>query len=280
MYKKRNNADSFKKKSERIKKYYEELNNDEVKVAKYVREKITDWLYESDKTRFQLQEKIYKKITKSKHEELVERIIDTFESDGYINEERFVETFIRSKHSYNYGLTKIKNELKKKGVIFEKYSHFAEEYDFQEAANEYIERKTEGKEYAQKEYDQILKQLVSRGFSFQEATSAMKQVNLKKVVFDIDDEEKEEVDFSNAIRFIEKQMRKGYGKQKIEQNLKYKGIEYSKEIFDDFDFYQAAYDYKVKKYGAEKETEYSVINKQKQHMLSRGFTFDEISECF
>lgn len=277
MYKKRQNSpDAHKRKIERIKKYYEDLNSDKERVAKYVREKVTEALYESDKTRFQLQEKLYKKIVKDKHESLVEDILDSFEERGFLNEERFVENFIRMKyHAYN-GLTKIKNELKKRGVKIEEYLHILEEYDFKESAFEYVERKSEGKEYTEKDFEKLQRKLVSRGFSFQEASNAMSQIQVKSSIV----EDEEDVDLEPARNFIEKRMKKGYGRQKIEQEIKYKGIQYTKEIFEEFDFFQAAFDYKIKKYGSKKETDYNTINKQKQHMLSRGFSFDEISECF
>lgn len=280
MYKKRqnNSVEAMKKKTERIAKYYEDLNADEAKVAKYTRERITEWLAESDKTRFQIEEKIYKKIVKEKHEELVSNIISYFEENGYIDEDRFVENFVRFKFNDSNGLTKIKNELKKRGVKIDEYSHILEEYDFKTSAFEYVERKYSEKEMTQKDVDKLQRKLISRGFSFQEANHAISQLDVKKIVIDEDSEE--DVDLEPAIKFIEKQMRKGYGKRRIEQDLRQKGIFHTKEIFDDFDFFECASEYKIKKFGKEKPSEYSVINKQKQHMVSRGFTFEEIGECY
>ncbi len=280
MYKKRqnNSPEAQKRKSERIAKYYEDLNADKKKVSKYARERITEWLAESDKTRFQIEEKIYKKIVKELHEELIDEILDYFEERGYINEARFTENFIRIKFNDANGMTKIKNELKKRGVKIEDYLHILEDYDFKESAFEYVERRSDGKEYIQKDVDKLQRKLISRGFSFQEANNAISQIEIKKTVIDEDSEE--EVDLEPAKKLIDKQMRKGYGKRRIEQDLRQKGLFYTKDIFDEFDFFECALNYKIKKFGTEKPSEYSVINKQKQHMISRGFTFDEIGECF
>lgn len=272
---KKNDRESQLKKIERIKNYYISLNEDEEKVRKYVREKIVEWLSQSDKTRHQLQEKIYKNIKKD-HEQLVEESLDYFEEIGYIKEDRFVECFIRMKYNQYAGKTKILMELKSKGVKTGDYDYMFDEYDFEFSADEYIKKKTDNKEFSQKEIDKLKNKMISKGFNFQEISIPISEVKRKKVIFETNEEG---LDLTEAIKIIEKQLRKGYGLKKIKQELRQKGVEHTEEIFDDFDFYEAARNYKIKKYGEDKETDFKIINKQKTHMLSRGFNFDEIAEA-
>lgn len=265
------------KKIERIKKYYASLNEDEEKVKKYVREKTMEWLAESDKTRFQIEEKIYKNIDK-KHESIVSEILEYYEECNYLNDDRFVENFIRMKFNSYDGRTKINKELKKRGINPELYEDQYDDYDFQESVIEYVKNRTEGKELTNKEIDSFKTKLINKGFSFGEVSNALPEIKKKQVVYE-SKEDLDEYDLVPATQYIEKQMRKGYGLQRIRTELKHKGLIHTEEMFEDFDFYEAALNYKIKKYGEEKETDYNIINKRKQHMLSRGFNFDEISEA-
>lgn len=276
-YKSKNPVEIQKRKIERIKKYYAKMNEDEEKVAKYVREKVIDWLSQADKTRHQIEEKIFKNI-EPQHTELVNKILNEFEERGYISEKRFVENFLRIKHYDGFGETKIKNELKTKGINPEQYEHVFEEYDFLEAAREYIERKSEGKEYTEKEIEKLQRKMISRGFSFNQISPFIQKLNRKQIV--IDDENEDEVDFSEARKFIQKKIQKGYGIQKIKQELKHKGLVHSNELFEEFDFFEAAKSYKIKKYGEVVPEDYNEKNKQKQHLLSRGFNFEQVGYAF
>lgn len=271
-----NDRNAQQKKVERIQKYYAKMNEDPEKVAKYVREKTIEWLSQSDKTRHQIEEKIFKNINKE-HEDLVASILNDYEERGYLSEERFVENFIRLKHYDGFGETKIRQELKSKGVNSDNYLEIFESYDFFEAAREYIERKTEDKEFTEKEMDKFQRKLITRGFSFAQVAPFLAEVKRKKVILEKDDDE---ADFSDAMTFIEKKMRKGYGVQKIKPELKQKGLCFYDEIFDEFDFFECAKEYKLKKYGEGKSDDFKELNKWKQHMLSRGFNFDQITYAF
>ena len=276
MYKKKDNVRN--KKVEAIKKYYDKINKTEESVLKYVREKTIEWLAESEKTRFQIEEKIFKNIDR-KYEEAVSKILDYYESLNYINEKRFAEMFIRSKFFEYNGRTKINNELKKRGVNHENYELIFDNYDFNESVLEYTKRRTEGKELTQKEIDSFQLKLINKGFNFTQASNALKTIEKKKVVFE-SKEEMEYLDLNPTIKFIEKQMKKGYGLTKIKMELKHKGYIYTEELFEDFDFYEAAYNYRIKKYGKNIELDFKIRQKQQQHMLSRGFNFDEVKESF
>lgn len=270
-FNRQNDRNAQQKKIERIKKYYAKMNEDEEKVKKYVREKTIEWLSQSDKTRFQIEEKIFKNI-QEQHTQLVSDILDEYEERGYLSEERFVENFIRNKHEMGYGETKIKNELKLKGVKAAEYTEVFEEYDFFESAKDYIERKTEGKEHTEKEIDKLQRKLISRGFSFAQIAPFMTKIKRKELIV-----EDGNVDLSDTIKFVEKRMRKGYGLQKIRQEVRQKGYLFNDEMYEDLDFFEAAKEYKLKKYGTGNPEEYKDLNKRKQHMLSRGFSFEEIT---
>lgn len=271
--KKKFDKNSQQKKIERIQKYYAEMNAEPEKVAKYVREKTIEWLSESDKTRFQIEEKIFKNIDKVKHNDLVSKILNEYEERGYLSDDRFAENFIRIKYESSYGVSKIKNELKKKGLNPDKYLFHFENYDFFESAEEYVKRKTENKVFSNKEIESFQRQMISRGFSFNEISPAMEFITKKDIVIDND----EDFDFSKTIKHIEKLAKKGYGENKIKQELKYKGLEYNDELLEKFDFFEIAKEYKIKKYGIKKLEDYNEINKQKQHLLSRGFNFDQVN---
>lgn len=276
MYKKKGNDQN--KKIEAIKRYYDKINKTEESALKYVREQTIKWLAESEKTRFQIEEKIFKNIDR-KYEEAISKILDHYESLNYINEERFAEMFIRSKfYEYN-GRTKINNELKKRGVNHENYESIFDKYNFNESILEYTERRTEGKELTQKEIDSFQSKLINKGFNFEQVSNALKIIEKKKIVFE-SKEEMEDLDLNPTIKFIEKQMRKGYGLTKIKMELKHKGYIYTEELFEEFDFYEAAYNYRIKKYGEKVESDFKIRQKQQQHMLSRGFDFDQVKESF
>ena len=68
--------------------------------------------------------------------------------------------------------------------------------------------------------------------------------------------------------------------QKIKQELKHKGLVHSNELFEEFDFFEAAKSYKIKKYGEVVPEDYNEKNKQKQHLLSRGFNFEQVGYAF
>lgn len=269
----RKNNPSKVSKIEKIKKYYENLNKNPEKVSQYAKRKAIEILSMSDKSRFEIEEKIFKNIEREKYENLVSDILDSIEEMGYLNDERFVENYIRIKFNSGFGKNRIKQELKQKNVDMFLFEEFIENYDFNESLNEYIDRKFNIKEDTLKNLNKIYQKLVLRGFEYSKVKECFSHVEIIKEVLP-----EKHTSFDNE-KFLEKMTKKGYGLNKIRQESKVKGYAISQEEFDRYDFYELAENYKVKKYGEEKETDLKLKQKQINHMLGRGFSYDEIKEC-
>lgn len=269
----------YKKRIERIQKYYEDLNNDEKKIKTFINQKIMETLAKYDRTQKQIEEMLYKngKVNK-KNEKIVDEIIQRYIDRKLINDERYVENFIRNKFESYKGKTKIINELKKSLYSVDSYTYLLDEYDFNNKLNELIERKYQENSLSKKELDKLQRKLVSDGYDYKIVMDYTN--NLEKKII-ITEDNKDEFDFEEAIKLIKKQTKKGYGIKKIEQELKYKGIPFNKELFEDYDFFEIANDYIEKKYGnVKKISDQKEKSKIINHMLSRGFSFDEIKESF
>ena len=63
-------------------------------------------------------QEIYKKLSRKKFSEGVDinRLLDELEENNYLNEQRFTESFIRSRAQRGQGLLKISNELRQRGI--------------------------------------------------------------------------------------------------------------------------------------------------------------------
>lgn len=273
-----NNGKKYNKKNnkiEKIKKYYEKLNEDPEKVSSYVKRKVVDILSLSDKSRFEIEEKIYKNIKREQYASLVSDILDYFEELNYINDERFVENYIRIRFNSGYGKQRIEKELKEKNVDMFIFEEYIEKYNFDENLSEYIDRKYPNlKESTIKDLNKVIQKLVLRGFDYSKVKDALSFVTIMK-----EEEKENKTKFIDKQKFIDKLIKKGYGKNKIIQDGKIKGMHFTDKDFESYDFYELAEEYKIKKYGNKKETDLKVKAKQTNHMLGRGFSFDEIREA-
>ena len=276
-FKKKNNNFKNNKTSkiDKIKKYYEDMNKDPEKVKAYVKKKTIEILSLSDKSRFEIEEKIYKNIIRKTHEDLVSCTLDFFEEQNYINDKRFVENYIRIKYNSGYGRKYIEQELKQKKVDMNLFEDNIEDYNFIESLQEYKDRKYENiEELTYKELNKLHQKMVLRGFSFGD----VKEVFSDILVLTEDIVEKEQK-VGDKTKFLEKMTRKGYGKNKIKQESRNKNITLTDDDFNEIDFYEIALEYKNKKFGEDKITDPKLKQKFINHMLGRGFIYDEIKEA-
>lgn len=272
---KKHNKDNQVSKIDKIKKYYADMNTKPEKVSEYVKRKTVEILSMSDKSRYEIEEKIHKNIRKDLHKKLVSDILDYFEELDYINDERFVENYIRIKYNSGFGEKRIEQELKSKKVDMFVFEEHIEKYDFKESLREYKERKyPEIKESTMKEMNKIYQKLVTRGFEYSKVKDAFSDVVILKEA-----EKEKKTKIIDNIKFLDKMTKKGYGLNKIKQEARMKGIEINDTDLENYDFYEIANEYKVKKYGEEKEKDPKIRMKKTNHMLGRGFSFDEIKEC-
>jgi regulatory protein len=83
--------------------------------------------------------------------------------------------------------------------------------------------------------------------------------------------------------FVHYKYEEGYGKVRLKNEMRTtKGIsdDMMNIEFEKYDWFERAKDIKQKKYGDEIEEDYKTLNKQKQHLLRRGFSFDEVAYAF
>jgi len=262
-------------KIDKIKNYYAKMNENPEKVEEYVKRKTIEILSMSDKARYEIETKIFKNIKRDLHEELVLKTLDDFEKRGYIDDERFVENYIRIKYNSGFGKKRIEQELKQKKVDMFIFEEFIDNYDFTASLEEYVERKySDTKEETMKDLNKIYQKLVMRGFDYSSVKNAFEDVTILK-----EKESNKKTKSLDSKKFLEKMTRKGCGVNKIRQEARTKGIEITQEELDEYDFYEIAQDYKNKKYGEEREKDMKLKQKKINHMLGRGFSYDEIKEC-
>ncbi len=73
-----------------------------------------------------------------------------------------------------------------------------------------------------------------------------------------------------------------YGAKMIKQKAIQKklNIDNIDTFLENIDFFKKAKEYKVNLFGEEKTEDFKTINKQKQKLLRRGFSFDEVNFAF
>jgi len=90
-------------------------------------------------------QEIYKKLSRKKFSEGVDinRLLDELEENNYLNEQRFTESFIRSRAQRGQGLLKINNELRQRGINSELINQALNilDIDWHELANEQRKKK-------------------------------------------------------------------------------------------------------------------------------------------
>lgn len=124
-------------KLERFQNWFESLDEQEKKQV--ILRKACFYLGRRDYSRKELQDKLLKKYGKVV-DEMVEEILDFLEEKGWQSDERFEEVFVRSKIRKGIGPSRIKRELKLKGVDLKENKQI-EETDFSAIAEDSIAKK-------------------------------------------------------------------------------------------------------------------------------------------
>tara|TARA_B100000073_G_scaffold335475_1_gene329144 strand:- start:1269 stop:1715 length:447 start_codon:yes stop_codon:yes gene_type:complete len=129
-----------------------------------------------DFTEQELKDKIIKKYEKVDLEEL-EKIIQYLKESGYVNDEEYAKSFIRSKYNQGYGWIRIKGDLVyKKNIKEHLFSEEKNNYDWFELAKEVKTRKYKEKEFSDfKEKQKAMNYLIRRGFSYEEVEYAFEK---------------------------------------------------------------------------------------------------------
>ncbi len=112
-----------------------------------------------------------------------EKIIELMLEKGFVNEERYIESFVRSKFKIKkWGSNKIKAELSKKGLkgqIVEKYISQIDEDKINEQLELLIEKKLNHSSYQKKDkqekYQALYRYLLTKGYSSKEIALVLKK---------------------------------------------------------------------------------------------------------
>ena len=109
--------------------------------------------------------------------EVTAKVLDQFESDGYLSDRRFVEAQVRQRFEQGQGRRKIEYELRQKGVsnsLIEEMLSAAEVEPKQVALTYYRRRYGEVVAEDQKERAKRMRHMAGRGFGFDEINYAMR----------------------------------------------------------------------------------------------------------
>ena len=114
-------------------------------------------------------------------EELLSRVLDKCQESGYQSDQRFAEMLVRSKTSQGYGLLRILQDGKRKGLSETLLKECIQEQapDWFELAVVLCQRKfKEGVDIQDRKlYEKRMRYLLSRGFSYEQAKHAIKSVS-------------------------------------------------------------------------------------------------------
>lgn len=117
-------------------------------------------------------------IPKEKAGEIVNQLIE----EGFINEERFVESYIRGKmNTKGWGIQKLTYNLKMKGVdeqLIKKHLQAVDPATVEENLISLIEKWMRGKELNYTTKPKLYRYLMSRGYSSGEISRALTQINI------------------------------------------------------------------------------------------------------
>jgi regulatory protein len=106
---------------------------------------------------------------KTDNTEWIESSINYLISQGYLNDKRFVENYLKDSYDYKqFGPTKVKQELKQKGIDNELINStmLELEYDYYDLAFKCLVKKCRQDIIDKKEHDKLTRFLLSRGFNF------------------------------------------------------------------------------------------------------------------
>lgn len=266
----KNKKENSINKIEKIQNYYRKMNENPEKVLKYVNKKVIEILSLSDKSRYEIEEKIFKNIDREQHYNIVFDRLNHFENLNYINDERYSSNYIRLKYNSGYGKEKIIRDLQDKKIENELIEKNIEKYDFKESLIDYKNRSYKNlKEATSKEMNKVFQRLIKRGFKYSDVKEVFSDISIIK------EEKENKYKETDLNKFIDKMTKKGYGINKIKQEANNKNLDLKDFDFNNIDFSELAKIYKLKKFGKEKEIDNNKKRKQINHLLSRGFVFDD-----
>lgn len=102
-------------------------------------------------------------------------VIQKLTEAKFLDDERFAETFIKSKSELGYGPNYISQYLRKKGISPEQYDMYSLEIDWEDKCLTQFNKKSRNKELNFKEKEKILRFLAYRGFSYEIIKNALKE---------------------------------------------------------------------------------------------------------
>ena len=133
-----------------------------------------DLLARRDYPRAQLAQKLEQRGCSA---EIAKVALDRFEEDGYLNDQRFVESQVRQRFEQGHGRRKIEFELRQKGVsnqLIEQVIGSAEVDPKQVALEYYRRRYAHSPAEEQSERAKRVRHMAGRGFGFDEISYAMR----------------------------------------------------------------------------------------------------------
>lgn len=114
----------------------------------------------------ELREKLYRK---TDNEEWIDQTINYLIEQKYLDDKRFTENYLKDCNEFKgFGPSKIKQELKQKGINSEIINNaiLESEFDYFESALNCLNKKQRIPVIDRKERDKLTRFLLSRGFSF------------------------------------------------------------------------------------------------------------------
>ena len=149
--------------------------------SKVIRIKAMDYLGRRDHSKGELFKKMRNKVDSL---ELLQEELDKLEMEGYINEQRFAEEYIRSRVIRGYGPIRIESELRTKGLKDGTISISLMKYDGEwvSAAVKAVLKKFSSEVKAYKDQKILLKKkrfLAYRGFNFDHINNALENIRLE-----------------------------------------------------------------------------------------------------
>jgi regulatory protein len=124
--------------------------------------------------------------------------------------------------------------------------------------------------------EQEIRKKVNDRFEEVDLKELNKIINYLKENNYIDDE-------SYVKSFVSSKFNSGYGWNRIIQDLKYKkGLKDDDFNFlkEEYDWFEKAKEVKLKRFGEDISIEYKEMNKQKNYILRRGFSMEEVNYAF
>lgn len=159
----------------------------------------------------------------------IPQIIDSLTADKWLDDERYASQVIQSNHfSGDKGRFVLQQKLLQKGIAKSTIEDLLAEEDFTEVARRMAEkavRKYAGKLPHKALLDKLTQHLMTKGFSYADASSAISQMALEK-----DEDDENELILSELEKQERKYARKYEGyelKQRIKQALLRKGYDFS-----------------------------------------------------